>query len=82
MELVRYIHLNPLRAKLVPDLKTLDRYPYSGHGVLMANVKKQWQDTDKVLKFFGQKAGSAKHEYRGFGDALYMLPGGGNRDVK
>lgn len=66
LELVRYIHLNPLRAKLVPDLKTLDRYPYSGHGVLMANVKKQWQDTDKVLKFFGQKAGSAKRAYRGF----------------
>ncbi len=66
MELVRYIHLNPLRAKLVPDLKKLDRYPYSGHGVLMANVKKQWQDTDKVLKFFGQKAGSAKRAYRAF----------------
>ena len=66
LELVRYIHLNPLRAKLVPDLKTLDRYPYSGHGVLMANVKKQWQDTDKVLKFFGQKAGPAKRAYRAF----------------
>jgi REP element-mobilizing transposase RayT len=66
LELVRYIHLNPLRAKLVPDLKTLDRYSYSGHGVLMANVKKQWQDTDKVLKFFGQKAGSARRAYRAF----------------
>jgi len=66
LELVRYIHLNPLRAKLVPDLKTLDRYSYSGHGVLMANVKKQWQDTDKVLKFFGQKAGPAKRAYRTF----------------
>jgi len=66
LELVRYIHLNPLRAKLVPDLKTLDSYPYSGHGVLMANVKKQWQDTDKVLRFFGQKAGSARRAYGTF----------------
>jgi putative transposase len=28
-ELVRYIHLNPLRAKIVPDLKILNSYPYS-----------------------------------------------------
>ena len=25
LELVRYIHLNPLRAKLMPDLKTLEK---------------------------------------------------------
>ena len=34
-ELVRYIHLNPLRAKLVPDLSRLDRYPWSGHAGLL-----------------------------------------------
>jgi len=66
LELVRYIHLNPLRAKLVPDLKTLGRYPYSGHSVLMANVKKQWQDSDKVLKFFSHKADSARRAYTAF----------------
>ena len=27
LELVRYIHLNPLRAKRVEDMKGLDRYP-------------------------------------------------------
>ena len=31
LELVRYIHLNPLRAKLVQSLSDTDRYPYSGH---------------------------------------------------
>ena len=31
-ELVRYIHLNPLRVKLVKDLKELEKYPYCGHG--------------------------------------------------
>jgi putative transposase len=30
-ELVLYIHLNPLRAKLVKARKALERYPYSGH---------------------------------------------------
>src|SRR5690606_10860929 len=33
LELVRYIHLNPLRAGLVQDLDALNRYPFSGHGV-------------------------------------------------
>jgi len=30
LELIRYIHLNPLRAKLVQDLKELDKYPWTG----------------------------------------------------
>ena len=29
-ELVRYIHLNPLRAGVVPDLAALNSYPYCG----------------------------------------------------
>jgi REP element-mobilizing transposase RayT len=33
LELVRYIHLNPLRAKIVEGMKELDKYPYSGHGI-------------------------------------------------
>ncbi len=32
LELVRYIHLNPVRAKLVSDIKALDNYAFSGHG--------------------------------------------------
>ncbi len=30
LELIRYIHLNPLRAKLVKDLEELDKYPWTG----------------------------------------------------
>ena len=37
MELVRYIHLNPLRARLVADIKELNEYPLCGHSVLMGN---------------------------------------------
>ena len=65
-ELVRYIHLNPLRAGVVPDLKTLDMYPYCGHSVLMGNVKCDWQNTDKVLEFFGNNYGVARRAYRRF----------------
>ena len=35
LELVRYIHLNPIRAKLVSDYASLAAYPYCGHGILM-----------------------------------------------
>jgi hypothetical protein len=31
LELIRYNHLNPLRARIVADLKELDKYPWTGH---------------------------------------------------
>ena len=65
-QLVRYIHLNPLRAKLVKNLTKLDGYRWSGHGVLMGKVKNDWQDQDYVLKWFGRKEGEAKGEYRNY----------------
>ena len=34
-ELVRYIHLNPLRVGVVKEVETLDQYPYSGHSAIM-----------------------------------------------
>ena len=35
-----YIHLNPLRAGIVKDLKALKTYPHSsGHGVIMGKLK-------------------------------------------
>ncbi|MBT9438945.1 MAG: transposase [Desulfobacterales bacterium] len=66
LELVRYIHLNPLRAGLVQDIKQLERYQYCGHSVLMAKTKNDWQNTDKVLGMFGDKAGTARRTYRAF----------------
>jgi putative transposase len=63
-ELVRYIHLNPLRAKLVKTISDLDRYPWSGHSTIMGNVERQWQDRDYVLSWFGDKEGEAVRAYR------------------
>ncbi len=65
-ELVRYIHLNPLRTKLVKSLTHLDRYRWSGHGVLMGKIKNEWQNRDYVLRWFGQKQGEAKKAYRSY----------------
>jgi len=39
LELIRYIHLNPLRARLVRNLKELDKYPWSGHSAILGHRK-------------------------------------------
>jgi REP element-mobilizing transposase RayT len=64
LELVRYIHLNPLRARLVPDLKKLDKHPYCGHSVLMGKRKHDWQDTKYILKLYDSKYSIARRRYR------------------
>jgi REP element-mobilizing transposase RayT len=62
-ELVRYIHLNPLRAKVVSDIKELNKYPYSGHSVLMDKKKHEWHDTKYVLSYFGKKVSESRKDY-------------------
>jgi len=63
-ELVGYIHLNPLRAKLVAEPKNLAKYPYCGHSVLMGYQKRDFQDVDYVLRLFGAKMAEARRNYR------------------
>ena len=62
-ELVRYIHLNPLRAKIVSDIKELNKYPYSGHSVLIGRKKHEWQDTKYVFSYFGKKVSESRKGY-------------------
>jgi len=53
-ELVRYIHLNLLRAGVVKDLVELNACPWSGHSALMGNMDgREWQNRDYVLGYFG-----------------------------
>ncbi len=66
LELVRYIHLNPLRARLVEDLDQLDQYPFSGHGVIVGKHEQLWQNSERVLHHFGKRVGSARRKYREF----------------
>ena len=63
-ELVRYIHLNLLRAGLVKDFKELNRNPWSGHSALAGKVKREWQNTKYVLSFFGSSNSSRKNYLR------------------
>ena len=66
LELVRYIHLNPLRAGIVRDLRGLDRYPYAGHATLMGAVARPWQETGAVLGRYGSRPTTARRRYRAF----------------
>jgi putative transposase len=66
LELVRYLHLNPLRAHVVPDLRALDRYPWAGHSALWGTVARPWQATREVLSQFGSRLPRARHAYREF----------------
>ena len=66
LELVRYIHLNPIRAGLVQGIDDLNRYPFSGHSVLMGKTKRGWQDTESILEMFGERVGAARRWYKDF----------------
>jgi putative transposase len=52
-ELVRYIHLNPLRSNQVSDLPALAAHRWSGHAALLNKRACPWQDVSYVLSIFG-----------------------------
>ena len=66
LELVRYIHLNPLRAGLIKGFDLLRTYPYSGHSILMGKVKNNWQDTKWVLRLYDKRIRVARARYQEF----------------
>jgi REP element-mobilizing transposase RayT len=63
-QLVGYIHLNPLRARIVANLKELSKYPYGGHSAIMGKRTREFQDVDYVLRLFGDKVVKARRNYR------------------
>lgn len=65
-KLVRYIHLNPLRAKIVSTMQELNKYSYSGHQTLMGSNKRPWQDTGYILGYFGKNRTIARKRYSEF----------------
>jgi hypothetical protein len=63
LELLRFIHLNPLRANVVSSLSELNAYKYSGHSALALGNKNSWQDASYVLSYFGDSLRSARKKY-------------------
>jgi putative transposase len=66
LALVRYIHLNPVRAGIVKNMEQLDRYPWSGHQAIIGKTKHTWMDTDYVLAQFSDTHRKAIRAYRDF----------------
>jgi len=66
LELTRYIHLNPLRAGIIADMRGLSRYPWAGHSALVGKVERKWQDVETVLGYFGRRRSAAIGKYEDF----------------
>jgi putative transposase len=66
LALIRYIHLNPVRAQIVASLEQLDSYPWAGHRAVIGKTKHPWMDVNRVLSEFGATRRKAVNEYRRF----------------
>jgi len=66
LALVRYIHLNPIRANIIQTLEELDRYRWSGHRAIIGKAAHPWMGTGDVLSEFATTRKKAISEYRRF----------------
>jgi len=89
LELVRYIHLNPLRVGLVKTLDELDSYQWSGHAVIMGKRSLAGQNEDEVRQLFDKNKRMALKKYRLFikdgvdqGKREELVGGGFRRSLK
>ena len=62
--LVRYIHLNPVRAGIIKTVKELDEYAWSGHRAIIEKTVHPWMDYDTVLSRFADTKKKAIAQYR------------------
>jgi len=68
LELVRYLHLNPVRAHLVD---VAEAYPWSSHRAYLGQARLAWLTTDWVLGQFGTRRLAARRHYLRFvGDGI------------
>lgn len=65
LELLRYIHLNPVRAKMVDEPAD---YPWSSHHVYLGTRADAWVTTDFALRMFHPDLAVAIDSYRRFVD--------------
>jgi putative transposase len=63
LELIRYLHLNPVRSKIVGDP---GQYAWSSHGAYLKPDAKSWISVDEVLPQWGKSRAQAISGYRRF----------------
>jgi len=70
LSLVKYIHLNPMRARVV---KRFEEYPWSSHRCYIKRLRGEGvADTAPVLRMFSEDRGRARRRYQ-----IYMTEGKG-----
>ncbi len=75
LELVRYIHLNPVRGHVCKDLAALGAYLWTGHRTLLGATDIAWQATGEVLRRFGSRPAVTRRAYRQFcADGVGKVP--------
>ena len=73
LELTRYIHLNPVRARMVENIND---YPYSSCHSYFDVKPDDLVDREEILEFFGQRPSTQRERYRKFveeGISLWKL---------
>ncbi|MBL7178057.1 MAG: hypothetical protein ISS66_19710 [Desulfobacteraceae bacterium] len=68
LELARYIHLNPLRARIVKNLKELKGYEWCGHSGIIGSVKREVVKSRRIFCQIAVK----KMGYRGADVARFL----------
>jgi hypothetical protein len=88
LELVRYTHLNPVRAGMIDDLETLAAFPWCGHHELLGRSSLPVIRIDEVLTLFSNQRKAAQKNYASFiaeglrDRPMIKLSSGGKRTSK
>ena len=63
LELIRYLHLNPVRSKIVQDPA---RYPWSSHAAYLAPTRAKWIAAHEAFPLFAKTPAQAVSAYQRF----------------
>ena len=76
LELLRYIHLNPLRAGVVGTVEELAEYRWSGHREIIRSSVPPWRDFPLLFEFFhgGDREGTLTNYRKFLEDGLRSDP--------
>jgi len=62
-ELIRYIHLNPIRAGMLDTLDALASYPLTGHRGIVEGCPEKWHDVDSLFALLSDGGDDAGRVY-------------------
>ncbi|HQH92256.1 MAG TPA: transposase [Candidatus Fermentibacter daniensis] len=63
LQLIRYIHLNPVRAGIVHSLNQLDRYPLTGHRGFITGMPEPWHDVTELRRVLSDPGAEPMENY-------------------